>query len=665
MNRKLLDSKPLSLLAAILLTVMLALSNSACNTARAKADHIERGESFLAERKFPEAALEFRSAIELDKNFAAAHFGLAKSYEGQLRLAETVDELRRTVDLDKNHAEARVKLGNYLLLAQPPQIEEVERLVREIFAVNPNHVEGYILQASLFTLQNKPEAEVLAILEKAIALDPARVESYLGLARFYVAREKMAEAERTFARALEVNPNSSAAHIEFARFLDLTNRTQEAEKHYARAVELAPKDREPLEAIAGFYLAHKQLDRAEETYKRLANLYPDRPEERVVLADFYAATNRVDEAVRVFNEILAQKPQFIRGRARLGEIYLQGGDYDGANAQVTEILSRNNRDTQGLLLRSRIRLKTGEAEAAVKDLQEVLKQEPSSRLALYYMADAQLKSGQIEQARNFANDLQRYHPDYLFGKLLNTQISFAAGEPAVALGQANELLKALEKAAPGGDVSASSLAELQINALMARGQANLLLGKQAEAKADFQTAQRNAPGSAGVYLNMATAALQAKNSDEAFGFYEKALQLDPKNFDALSGLVSTEISRKNFGAAHERVDRALNAGNSNNNRQAALFYLKSQVFSAEQKRAEAENALQKSIALNAGYLPAYTAYAALLAEQNQIDRAIEKYREMLKHNPNDSGTYVLIGMLEDGRGNLDAAIENYRRALQI
>jgi tetratricopeptide (TPR) repeat protein len=649
---------------ASLAAAFLVFSGSSCSTVKAVQAHVDRGEIYLKERRFPEASLEFRSAIELDKTSVAAHFGLARAFEGQGRFSETVDELRRTVELDKTQLESRVKLGNYLLIGQPPQTEETEKLIQEIFAVDPNYIEGHVLRASVMSVNNAATSDVAAQLEKAVSLNPQRVETYLSLARFYDSREKPEEAEKTFGRAFAVNEKSAVAHIEFARFLDSKTRAVEAEKHYLRAAEIAPKDREPLEALAGFYYAHGQLDKAEIAYKNLGNLNPDRPEEKTLLADFYAAVNRPEDARRVYGEILAAKPEFVRARARVGELYLQAGDAEAAGREVTEILSRNNKDVQGLTLRARIALKNGEPDAAIKDLQEALKQEPGNRLALYYMADAQFRAGQTEAARNFIQDLQRYHPNYPHARLLNAQISFAAGEPQKALDQANTLLGELEKAVPDGEISAASLAELRVNALIARGTANLQLGNEQEARNDFLTAQKNAPDSPSVYLSQANAAQRGKNLTEAAGFYEKVLQLDARNFDALSGFVSAKIRQKDFSAAHSRIDRAFSAQQGDNKLQAALFYLKAQIFTAENKTGEAENCLRQSIAVNADYLPAYQAYAALLAANKQIDAAIENYRQILQRDETDE-IFTLIGMLEEGRGNADAAVKNYREALRI
>src|SRR5919199_5009358 len=100
-----------ALLSAMLLA---ALALSGCGSAAAsKAEHVKRGEAFLKEKKYQEASIEFRNAIQLDDRLASAHWGLARAYEGLERWTEMMDELKKTVDLDANNLDARIKLGNY------------------------------------------------------------------------------------------------------------------------------------------------------------------------------------------------------------------------------------------------------------------------------------------------------------------------------------------------------------------------------------------------------------------------------------------------------------------------------------------------------------------------------------------------------------------------
>ena len=65
-------------------------------------------------------------------------------------------------------------------------------------------------------------------INRAIELDPKRVESYLSLARFYIVINDKAKAEETFQRAISVNNNSALAHTEYGKYLVQLNRLAEA-----------------------------------------------------------------------------------------------------------------------------------------------------------------------------------------------------------------------------------------------------------------------------------------------------------------------------------------------------------------------------------------------------------------------------------------------------
>ena len=71
-------------LFSVFLAVVVCLSGCA-NSEKAKAEHLSRGEAYLKDFKFQEAALEFRNAIQLDDKLAVAHWGLARAYESLQR----------------------------------------------------------------------------------------------------------------------------------------------------------------------------------------------------------------------------------------------------------------------------------------------------------------------------------------------------------------------------------------------------------------------------------------------------------------------------------------------------------------------------------------------------------------------------------------------------
>jgi len=638
------------------------------NPEKAKAQHVARGETYLKDSKFQEASLEFRNATQIDDNFIAAHWGLARAFEGLERFPEMLDELRKTVSLDKekNFLDARVKLGNYFLAGgrgRSDIIAESERLAKEILDKDPNHIEGHILMGGVYFAQQQKD-KAFEELNRAIEIDPKRVESYLSMARFYMVNNEREKAEELYKRGISVNANSPIAYTEYGKFLAQANRQGEAEAALRKAVEVGPTNRDSRFVLASFYLVNKQFDKAEESYKALAALQPDRPESQAVLADFYSSIQRTDEAVKIYKDILAKSPDFLQGRYRLTEILLTRGDTAGATAEIDEALKKDKRDRRALLLRARMFAQRGQhndLKSAVEDLNEVLKQEPNSKMGLYFMAQVNYSLGLMDQARAFAGDLEKNYPDYLPGKLMQLQLTLASGDQKSTIALASDLLSRLEKAVPDrAENSPQVLSQIREKTYLVRGTAQLQLKNPTAARADFEVARQISPYDPIVYNSLAMAAISENQAQAAIPWFENALKVDATNFDALNGLIAIYSRNQQIDKAHAAIDQAISAYPN----VAPLHFLKAQAYSFQQNAGGMEAELNKAVELDPNYLPAYSALANLYIRAKQEDRAIAQYRKIIDVRPDNAIAYTLIGMLEDQRKNLDAAEANYRKALE-
>ena len=626
--------------------------------------YIAKGEEYLKKRKFYDAMMQFRSAAEYDKDSAKAHWGLARSYENLGRFNDTLDELRKTVELDPKHLDAKARLGNYFLLVQPPLIDESEKVQQEILSIDPNFIEGHILKASILAVQNRPESEIVAKINEAIAIDPKRTETYLSLARYYMSRDMAPEAEESIKKGIKANPGSAIGLIEYGRFLMYSARNPEAETQFRGAIAAEPSNIEAHEALANFYVSTRQFDKAEIAFQELVNIQENSPESRLDLAEFYINSNRTDAAEATLLQIINESPEYTRARYRLGQIYLEAKDSAKVNEQVEALLKINNNDVEALMLRARGRMLDNRPDDAIKDLEDILKKQPTERDALFFIAQAKISIGQLDQARAFIADLERFHPSFIKVGLLKIQASLAGGDSAGALKQASDLYAKAVSATPNAEYTVGKLQDLQLRALSARGLAYLDLGRLAESRADLGEILRISPNSISGMINLAKVSIAEKKPAEALALYERALTADARNFDALSGIVSVSIGAGQTKQAHTKVDNSIANNIGNNGLLAALHYLKSGIYTAERDQASAESELRAAIELDSEYLPAYSSYAALLVARNETDAAVQQYRTIVEKNPT-APIYTLLGILEDSRSNVAEAERSYRRALEL
>ncbi len=651
-----------SRIARTLLLLTIGTFLFACGSTTAK--FLTRGEEYLTKRKFHDALMQFRSAVESDKSSAKAHWGLARSYENLGQFSEALEELRKTTELDDSNLEAKAKLGNYFLLVQPAMITEAEKIQEQLTATDPKFIEGVVLKASILAAQSRPDTEVVARINEAIAIDPKRTETYLSLSRYYMSNERPADAEIAIQKGILMNPQQALGLVEYGRFLTFAARDTEAEVQFNKAIAAEPTNIEAHEAIADFFVISKQTAKAEAEYKNLVEIQENSPESKLVLAEFYAGSDRQPDAVAVLEQIVADSPDYVRARYRLGQIYLEQKDSAKLNEQLNALFKINGNDVEALMMRARLKLQENRSDEAVKDLEDILKKQPSQRDALYYISQAKIAIGQIDQARAFIADLERYHPTFLKTGLLKIQAAFSAGESELALKSSTELLDKVSAATPNADMGVQALHDLQIKALTSRGLAYLELGKLNESRGDLEKVLAMTPTSSSAMVNLAKVYTAEKDAAKALEFYEKALALDATNFDAMSGIVSISIDLKRTPQAHAKVDELIAANTGRADVLAALHYLKSQVYSAEKNTTSQESELTQSIALDENYLPSYSSFAALLAGRNQVPEAIAQYQQVVDRRPS-APIFTLLGILEDSRGNRAGAEKNYRRALEI
>jgi len=651
-------------LSALLLTLFISVSLLLAGCGHRAASYLAKGEDDLAKRKYHDALMQFKSAAELDDSSGKAHWGLARTYEALGQFNDVLDELRKTVELDDTNLEAKAKLGSYYLLIQPPMVSEAEKLRDQIATNDPKFIEGQILTASIMAAQNKPDADVIAQVEKAIAMDPKRIESYVSLERLYMTREKPVDAEAAIKRGIDANPQSAQGYTEYGRFLMYATRNDEAETQFQKGIAIDNGSIEAREAIAEFYANTQQIPKAEQAYVELVQIQDNSPESRLELATFYNKADRRDDAVSTLNQILADSPSYVLARYKLAEIYLAAREPAKVTEQLEALLKVNDEDTTALMLRARLGLQQNRPDDAVKDIEEVLKKFPSDRDGLFLMAQARLAMGQIDHANAFIADLDRYHPTYLKTGLLKIQAAFAMDDAQAALKLSNETLDKSNAVQADADQGPDDIQEVRIRAVTSRGLAYLSLGNLAGARNDLENVIKMSPRSSSAVVNLARVAVAEKNYAGALDLYEKGLAMDAQNFDAMSGVIASCIKLQQTGKAHEQVAAMINGNAGANDILAALHYLNSTVFEAERNDATAETELKTAIDLDNTYLTAYTAYADLLARGNRVDEAIAQYKAVIDKRPT-AQVWTLLGILEDGRGNIAAAETAYRNALEI
>ncbi len=147
-------------------------------------------------------------------------------------------------------------------------------LAKEMFAkaveIDPNYALAYAGMASsisrLWGMYNVPTVaeDLLAITDKALALDPNLSEAHAARGEALADSNRRSEAAAAFERALELDPNSFDANLSYARFCVTEGDHEKAIELYIRALEIQPDDSQ---APLLLQIVYRSLGRHEESEK--------------------------------------------------------------------------------------------------------------------------------------------------------------------------------------------------------------------------------------------------------------------------------------------------------------------------------------------------------------------------------------------------------------
>jgi tetratricopeptide (TPR) repeat protein len=668
--------------------VLTCLFGQACkeDPAKAKLKHLEKGRQYLKEKKYSEARIEFRNALLIDKKLADATYGLAEASLGLNNVQEAFDALVLTTELDPKNLEAKIRLGNIYLqfVREANNVTEAEKYAREVLEADANHIEGHILRASVRTAQKKwTEAE--QDLKRAIELNPQRAESYLSFARYYQERGKQetdkakfdAEAERIFRQALGIDAKSSVAHLAFADFLYSNQRLEEAETHLKQAVESDPTDRASLAAIARFYESNKNFAEAEKYLSKLAEISSDKNAARAQVIDLHARDGKVEQAINEYRDLIKQSPKYIHAYVQLAGLLMGKGELTQAAQQLEAALKLDKQNTDVLLMRGRINIANGKIRDAIADLEQVLKNEPRHSMGLYFMADARVRDSDPERARAYLSDLMKYYPDSPAGLLMKIRILLSQSRPTSE--ELNEAVKTADKIINGinflktntvalqaSRLEAESLPGLESQGYAARGVTKVQMKDLAGAQADLERAVQVDPRNFEARGNLMAVLLAKNDVAAARQIADQTIELGPTSEAAISSVINVYLTQKEYPLALQKLEGLIA---SQPTKKAFLLDQKVRVYSAQGDTTNTEIALRQVLEADPQYLDAYFKKFAFYKSQNKSEQAINELQQVVNLRPDDprqlAQAHLLLGMMDEERGRYDDAVKNYERSIGL
>lgn len=337
--------------------------------------------------------------------------------------------------------------------------------------------------------------------------------------------------------------------------------TPETGREYLRAVVQTAQAAAGDDVDVGYSMARVrshlgEKDEAERWARLALERKPARADIGAFLADLLIQQDRLEEAARVLQDAVRQDPRLPGGYRRLGMVLDRLGDRAGAEKALEQAVQVAPQDATARLLMGRLLWEQGRLPQAEAALEEACRLDTQLSGAVYLLSQVQSRLGKADAARQsqtrFA-ELKQKEKQLLDAR--NTNYDDAAYLRALAAGFHLELgdfcMRRHETACAEAHLrQAIALDPEQPRGLALLASILLRANRAQEARPLCETLVRLQPGEVSSRVNLGTLLLQL--NEEAAGEKElkKALELDPRQPQALNNLARLYLrTRRNLPEA--------------------------------------------------------------------------------------------------------------------
>ncbi len=617
-----------------------------------KQKYLESGDRYFAKEKYREAAIQYSNALQVDPRFAAAHYQLGETYLKLGDVARAFQELSRTIDLAPDNYRARIDVANLLVAARNPDGSTNDEYLKQarvhldlLLLKQPDNPAVLQAWADYYGAENNLAAAMVEM-QKAVAADPNRSESYLDLALLQLRANLPDQAELNFKKAANLAPTAMNAQLALGSFYQSRNRLPEAEQQFQHAIQVAPKDPAPREALVRLYMTEGKKADAENLLKQAKKDLGDTSEGYRMLGDFYFADGQLDKALAEYASLYSDHPKDPQVKKNYVQLLILKGRLDEAGKLNNEILKSNPHDVEGLIYRGQIQVRQNDAAGAVDSLQQALRDDPSNAIAHYHLGLAFDLQRNDARAESEWREAVRLRPDLMDAQRALAALEMRSGDFDALTQTGQQIVTAAPYAADG-------------YILRAVGEMNRQ--KYSDAQQDLTKVMGLVPSSAVPYVQMGNLYQLQKQYREAIKFYQQALDKDSASSEALQGMMNTYIAEKQvdeaIAAARTQIAKSPRVGGFYDLLGTALFQKK--------ELKDAESAFNKAIELDKNNSDALLKLGQVQAAEGSASQALATYQQSIKDHPREIGFYILAGELYESQKDWEQAKTMYQKALEI
>lgn len=177
----------------------------------------------------------------------------------------------------------------------------------------------------------------------------------------------------------------------------------------------------------------------------------------------------------------------------------------------------------------------------------------------------------------------------------------------------------------------------------------------------WEDCSKKSPQKSRPHTNLAVAYLNDGQTDLALEHFSRAIELDPKDIQALNGRGAILTDRRQFTAAMEDFDRVLSIEPN-----SPLVYLnKAKNLAMQGNFEEGFQQINEALKLDPRYPKAYLTKGDIYKSQQKWEEALEAYQTAARLTPHAPEAFYYIGKIYLIKKNPSLALENFTKCLDL
>ena len=493
--------------------------------------------------------------------------------------------LQYALQIDSSSSAALYEISHYYLFLKKEE-QALDVLKKAVFYAPDNY--DYKLALANLSRDLGKNGEAIALYEELIREHPEEAELYYYLSNLYLRQQELDKAIEAL-NGLENNVGiHEAVSLQKFRLYNLSGKDNEALQEIKALAAKFPTEANYQIWIGDFYLKNHQWDEALSYYKKSAQMDADSPYYFVAMSNYYEATGDSEAAAREIEKALKnpaldiEKKLGILGRY-IDDLDVEPDDRERANALFETLMEQHSQDKELNRMYGQFLLMQGKTEEAKFQFQVVTEALPEDITAWTQLLDITVKEGEPDEIISVCNGALVYFPDV-------PEFYFYKG---MAYYLKQEYTKALNVYKEGLD------------------------NTPAENKALLSTFAGQ----------IADTYHQLGNRQEAFDYYDKALQYNDRNLVVLNNYAyHLSLAKEHLDKAERMAAVAIKMQSNNATYLDTYAWVLFQRGSYSLAKFYIESAISKSAQPNGEVLEHY---GDILYQTGNTDRAVSEWEKAL------------------------------------